>query len=653
MPSRHGQERRVQRPAVRRLRDRGVVLVHVRRAHLARVEVGGLQEALGQATPPQREHQGAQDRPAAHAEDDRLADAQAGRADQDEAAHARGVFERHRGGDCAAHRVPHEDRVGDMQRVEQGHRQASVGGVVVAGRGFVREAEPSVVERDHAKPRRQDGSEILAPGVHRGAEAVQEQHGRPAARIDVADPRALDRHGARGELGPSGEAARGGNRGRAAPGEQQDPAERPSHGAGPAPSPPSARRTAAVSAGWELQIPVAASPVPVASTTWAASIRSSVGVSAGALAAPSAWASAGTSPATRSASVVRSRARRHAGKVGRTSSAASTPSTLRSARATSCRITLASARAPGAVARGTARDAHGGGAADQAFQRVVGVGTGDPGRMGDAVAGRGAEAEQRAVDQGFGRGKAEGREVGGGGHGVVALTTTLEPSDTQERAGYPTVTGMPSSRAISASQYAANGTSLMCPWASERSGSPNSSNTGGKSRLPARMKKARRGAGVEKYCPRRSMNPARSRCTGGRKASSSTAKIVGGMANGSSTVLPWAFLNGLAASSLRRYCEMLLATVWAVPRTRGSSSWPPRASVHAAPSRPMRRAQRASPGSVRAGFWNSTSRAWARWAIVGSGSSGSMRDSSWKRNRSASRNGRDPGGQPNSTRRRY
>src|SRR5881409_4043148 len=47
------------------------------------------------------------------------------------------------------------------------------------------------------------------------------------------------------------------------------------------------------------------------------------------------------------------------------------------------------------------------------------------------------------------------------------------------------------------------------------------------------------------------MKPARSRCTGGRNASISTAKMVGGQAWGSSTVFPWAFLKGFAASSLQ------------------------------------------------------------------------------------------------------
>src|SRR5437762_3461725 len=108
------------------------------------------------------------------------------------------------------------------------------------------------------------------------------------------------------------------------------------------------------------------------------------------------------------------------------------------------------------------------------------------------------------------------------------------------------------------------------------------------------------------------MNPARSRCTGGRNASISTAKMLGGWASGSSTVLPCAFLKGFSASSLRRYCEMLLAIVWAVPRTRGSSLWPPRASVHAAASRPSRRAQRASPRSERDGLRNSSSSSSAR-----------------------------------------
>src|SRR5438093_17277 len=45
--------------------------------------------------------------------------------------------------------------------------------------------------------------------------------------------------------------------------------------------------------------------------------------------------------------------------------------------------------------------------------------------------------------------------------------------------------------------------SLTWPCASERRGSPSSSNSGLNSFLPARMKNARRGAGDEKYCPNR------------------------------------------------------------------------------------------------------------------------------------------------------
>ena len=73
------------------------------------------------------------------------------------------------------------------------------------------------------------------------------------------------------------------------------------------------------------------------------------GVSEEALPATRVPASSGTSPATRRSTVARSRARRQAGSDGRSSSAASTPSTRCAARATSCMIRLAAARAPAAV----------------------------------------------------------------------------------------------------------------------------------------------------------------------------------------------------------------------------------------------------------------------------------------------------------------
>src|SRR5256712_3044752 len=112
-------------------------------------------------------------------------------------------------------------------------------------------------------------------------------------------------------------------------------------------------------------------------------------------------------------------------------------------------------------------------------------------------------------------------------------------------------------------------------------------------------------------------------------------------------------LKGFSASSLRRNCEMSLAVRCALPRSRGSSPCPPRASAQAAPSRPIRRAQRARPRSALPAFWNSASNSIARCATSRSGSSGSMRERIWNSHRSAKRNARSSGGQPSSSSRRY
>src|SRR5438105_4051723 len=60
---------------------------------------------------------------------------------------------------------------------------------------------------------------------------------------------------------------------------------------------------------------------------------------------------------------------------------------------------------------------------DEAFERAVGVGTGEPGRAADAVPGRGAEAQQRRVHDRLGGGEPERGEVDSR-HTVVVLTTT-------------------------------------------------------------------------------------------------------------------------------------------------------------------------------------------------------------------------------------
>src|SRR2546430_8008795 len=217
-----------------------------------------------------------------------------------------------------------------MQRVEQGHGEAGVGGVVVARGGLVGEAEPAVVESDHPVARGGDGFEVLAARVHRGAETVDEDDGRTVPRVDVAQRRAVDREVPGGEAGPGRKPARLGDRGGAA-GRNGEPAHEQSVHARLR----SAARTTARIAGCELQIAVTPSPAPLAATAWPSSMSRIVGVSTGTLAATSVLASTGTSPATRSSRVARSRARRQAGSDGRSSSAASTPSTRRSEEHTS------------------------------------------------------------------------------------------------------------------------------------------------------------------------------------------------------------------------------------------------------------------------------------------------------------------------------
>src|SRR6266566_3272925 len=331
-----------QRAPVLGLRDRRVVLVYVRIADLARVAVGGLEQPLGEPPAPEREQQRSNEGPTPHAEQWRLAGAEPGRADEYQAAHPLGVRDGDFCGDGPADRMPDEHGVRQMEGVEQGHGETGVGGAVVAGGGFVREAEAAVVEGDHPVACGRDGCEVLAPGVHRGPEPVEEDDGGPSPLVDVTQCRAVDRDVPGGESGPRGKPAGLGDGGGPArrDGEKAAPRE-PLHG-----RLRSATRTTASIAGCELQRAATPSPTPLATTACASSISRIVGVSGGTPPATRLLASTGTSPATRSSTVVRSRARRQAGSDGRNSSAASTPSTRCPARATSCMTRLAAARAP-------------------------------------------------------------------------------------------------------------------------------------------------------------------------------------------------------------------------------------------------------------------------------------------------------------------
>ena len=134
-------------------------------------------------------------------------DLRAGCVDQRQGSHAIGVGERHFGGDFPAHRVANQHRVGDAQRIEQRDDEVGVRGVRVAAVGFVREPEAAVVERHHPVACRCERADRVAPRVHRGAEAVNQQDRRSRPRVDVAETSAVhnDRAGPEGRAGrPAG-----------------------------------------------------------------------------------------------------------------------------------------------------------------------------------------------------------------------------------------------------------------------------------------------------------------------------------------------------------------------------------------------------------------------------------------------------------------
>ena len=157
--------------------------------------------------------------------------------------------------------MPHEHGIGDTERIQKGDREAGVGGVVVRDRWLVGKSEAAVVERNHAKASRGHGSDVLAPCVHRGAEAVEKDDRRAAPRVDVADPRAVDAHVSGGELGAGGEQLGLRQGGRSATAEGAKEQEQTSHARLPIQA-----RARAATAGCELQMPAAASPLPATST---------------------------------------------------------------------------------------------------------------------------------------------------------------------------------------------------------------------------------------------------------------------------------------------------------------------------------------------------------------------------------------------------
>jgi len=111
-------QHRSERGAVGRVRDRSVILIDVPRGDLPWIGVRGPEEPLGEAPAAERHHQGAEQGPAGHLEQQRFAGSESSRADEHEAAHALRVTDCHLGGDRAAHRVPHQHGVLDVERVQ-------------------------------------------------------------------------------------------------------------------------------------------------------------------------------------------------------------------------------------------------------------------------------------------------------------------------------------------------------------------------------------------------------------------------------------------------------------------------------------------------------------------------------------------------------
>src|SRR3989442_5858329 len=132
--------------------------------------------------------------------------------------------------------------------------------------------EAAVVERNAGEHRLHDRRQDVAPGVERGAEAVQEHDGRPRSGVDVADPGPGGGDEARAEGGAGGIAgALGKGCGPAGKPKGQKAEEGP-HGA-----PPSAPRARATIGGCEVHPGGSPPGEATAASAWVSSITSTVG----------------------------------------------------------------------------------------------------------------------------------------------------------------------------------------------------------------------------------------------------------------------------------------------------------------------------------------------------------------------------------------
>src|SRR5437879_1589215 len=265
-------QHRSQRGAVAGVRNRGIVLIDVRGRDLLWIGVSGPEEPLSEAAAAERHHQGAEHGPAGHLEQQGFAGAESGRADEHEAADAPRVADRYLGGDRAPHRVSHQHGILNVKRVQQGGREPLVVDVAVSGGRLLRLPEAAVVERNDAEPRLHDRRQDVAPGVERGAEAVQEDDGRPRSGVDVADPGPGVGDEARAEGGAGGIAsALGKGCGPACKPKGQKAEE------GPNGAPPSAPRARATIAGCEVHTAASPPGEATAASAWVAYIASTVG----------------------------------------------------------------------------------------------------------------------------------------------------------------------------------------------------------------------------------------------------------------------------------------------------------------------------------------------------------------------------------------
>src|SRR2546427_4960628 len=266
-------QHRSQRGAVARVRNRSIVLIDVRGRDLLWIGVSGPEEPLSEAAAVERHHQGAEHGPAGHLEQQGFAGAESGRADEHEGADAPGVADRYLGGDRAPHRVSHQHGILNVKRVQQGGREPLVVDVAVSGGRLLRLPEAAVVERNDAEPRLHDRRQDVAPGVERGAEAVQEHDGRPRSGADVAGPGPGGGDEARAEGGAGGRAGGLGEGG----GPACNTTGQEAQAEGPHEAPPSAPRARATIAGCEVHTAASPPGEATAASAWVSSITSTVG----------------------------------------------------------------------------------------------------------------------------------------------------------------------------------------------------------------------------------------------------------------------------------------------------------------------------------------------------------------------------------------